>query len=72
MTTQGDARTQQLEAEIEAQREQLAATVDQIGHKLDVKKQAQVRLRRVRPEQVVMWVGIGIVVGGLVWWRRGS
>jgi len=71
MTTQ-DPATAELEAEIEAQRERLAETVDQIGRKLDVKKQAQVRLRRVRPEQVVMWVGIGIVVGSLVWWRRTS
>lgn len=71
MTTQ-DPATAELEAEIEAQRERLAETVDQIGRKLDVKKQAQVRLRRVRPEQLVMWVGIGIVVGSLVWWRRTS
>ena len=65
-----DPRTVELEADIEAQREQLAQTIDQIGHKLDVKEQASIRLRRVRPEQLLMWAGIGIMAGALVWWRR--
>jgi hypothetical protein len=67
-----DARTVQLEAEIEEQRERLADTIDQIGHKLDVKQQARLRLRRLRPEQVVMAVGVVIVLGALVAWRRGG
>jgi hypothetical protein len=69
--TDQDPRTVQLEAEIEEQRERLAETIDQIGHKLDVKEQARVRLRRVQPEQVVMAVGLAIVLGALVAWGRG-
>ena len=36
--------TEQLEAEIEAQREQLAATVDALSHKLDVKSRATAKV----------------------------
>jgi len=68
--TDQDARTVELEAEIEEQRERLADTIDQIGNKLDVKKQARIRLRRVRPEHVVMTVGVAIVLGALVAWKR--
>ena len=44
-----DTRPSELEAEIEAQRAQLAETVDQLSHKLDVKAQAKARLDRVAP-----------------------
>jgi nucleotide-binding universal stress UspA family protein len=44
MSDHGSDRTAQLEAEIEAQRDQLAQTVDELTHKLDVKAQAQERL----------------------------
>ena len=37
------SRTARLEADIETQRDQLADTVDQLTHKLDVKAQAQER-----------------------------
>jgi hypothetical protein len=60
----------ELEAQIEAQREQLAHTVDQLGDKLDLKAQAKARLGRVRPQSVAAFVGAAVVVGGLVWWRR--
>lgn len=60
----------QLEAEIEAKRAQLAGTVDQLSHKLDVKAQARERLDRVGPEQVAAVVGALVVLGGLVWWWR--
>ena len=64
----------ELEAQIEAQREHLADTVDQLAHKLDVKAQAKARLDslrdRIRPEAVVGFVGAAVLAGGLVWWRR--
>jgi hypothetical protein len=61
-----------LQEQIEAQREHLAETVDLLSAKLDVKSQAKERLRRVRPEQIVSLVGVAIVVGTLVWWRRSA
>ena len=62
---------EELEAQVETQREQLADTVDQLSQKLDVKAQARARLRRVRPGAVIAFAGAAVVVGGLVWWRRG-
>jgi hypothetical protein len=80
MSDTGD-RTAQLEAEIEAQRDQLADTVDQLTHKLDVKAQAQERFSEVkerattddgkpRPELIAVGIGFLAAVGLLVWWRR--
>jgi hypothetical protein len=60
----------QLEAEIAAQRAQLADTVDQLSHKLDVKAQAKERLDRVRPQQAIITVGAVLAVGALLWWAR--
>jgi Protein of unknown function (DUF3618) len=60
----------QLEAQIAAQRAQLAETVDQLGHKFDVKAQARSRLSRIRPGQVIAFAGAAILAGGLVWWSR--
>jgi hypothetical protein len=76
-----DDRTSELEADIERQREQLADTVDQLTHKLDVKAQAKERAShladrattsdgRPRPELVVGVVATAVLVGFLVWWRR--
>lgn len=76
-----DEQTARLEAEIEAQREQLADTVDRLTHKLDVKTQARERVADARdrattdtggprPELVAAVVGIVVVAGLLVWWRR--
>jgi hypothetical protein len=76
-----ERRTADLEAQIEEQREQLADTVDQLSHKLDVKAQAKERAQRAadrattstgrpRPELVAAGVGVVVLGGLLVWWRR--
>jgi len=56
----------QLEAEIEAQREQLADTVDALAAKLDVKAQA-----RAHSQQIVA-AGAALAVIVVTWaiWRR--
>jgi hypothetical protein len=70
-----------IEAEIEAQRDQLADTVDQLTHKLDVKAQAQERAAdlknrattddgKPRPELIAAAVAALATIGLLVWWRR--
>jgi Protein of unknown function (DUF3618) len=77
-----EPKTVQLEAEIEAQRDQLAETVEQLTHKLDVKAQAKERAALVkdrattddgkpRPELLAAVVGTVVLVGLMVWWRRG-
>jgi hypothetical protein len=76
-----DQHTADIEAEIEAQREHLADTVDQLAHKLDVKVQAQERVADLKdrattddgkPRPVLLAAGVGAVavVVLLVWWRR--
>ena len=77
-----DQRTPaELEAEVARQREELAQTVDQLTHKLDVKTQAKERAARVadrattddgrpRPELVAAAVTAVLLAGVLVWWRR--
>jgi hypothetical protein len=73
--------TEELEARIEQQREQLADTVDQLTHKLDVKSQAKERAARVadrattdegrpRPELIAAATAAVVLVGVVVWWRR--
>jgi hypothetical protein len=63
-------RPEQIEAEIEAQREQLAATVDQLTHKLDVKDRMTTDTGRPRPELLAA-AGVTVVaVVALVLWRR--
>ena len=71
----------QMEAEISAQRDQLADTVDQLTAKLDVKSQAQAKVTdmkhrtttdsgKPRP-QLLAAAGLLVAAGlTLVWWRR--
>jgi MYXO-CTERM domain-containing protein len=72
---------QEIEADIERQRDQLAQTVDQLGHKLDVKAQAKSRIDdakdrattdagKPRPELVGAAVAALAGLTLLVWWRR--
>jgi hypothetical protein len=81
MSDPGSNPTAQLEAEIEAQRDNLAETVDQLAHKLDVKAQAQERVADLKdrattddgkPRPALLAAGLGIVAaaGLLIWWRR--
>lgn len=70
-----------MEAEIEAQREQLADTVDRLTAKLDVKAQTQAKVTDLKHRATTdsgrtapgLVAGIGAVVlatAALVWWRR--
>lgn len=54
---------EEIEADIARQREQLAHTVDQLGHKLDVKS-------RIDTRQVAAAAGVGVALLLLMWWRR--
>ena len=77
----------QIERDIARQREQLAATVDALSHKLDVKHRAEdalhqkaARLRDTvttdsgKPRPDLLAVGAAVVAGVaiLVWWRTRS
>ncbi len=72
---------EQMEAEISAQRDQLADTVDQLTAKLDVKSQAQAKVTDMkhrattesgRPRPQLLAAVASLVAAGLtlVWWRR--
>ena len=76
-----DPRTTELEAQIEAQRDELAETVDQLAHKLDVKAQAKERAVQMadrattddgkpRPELMAAAITVALLAAVLVWWRR--
>ncbi|MBJ7359024.1 DUF3618 domain-containing protein [Nocardioides sp.] len=80
MSTNG-ASPQAIEADIARQRDQLAATVDELQHRLDVKAQAKEKVAEVRdrattdngkprPELAVAVLAITAAVVGLVIWRR--
>jgi F0F1-type ATP synthase assembly protein I len=60
---------EQIEAEIEVQRAQLADTVDQLTQKLDVKAQAKARISSIPPMTYAAFACAAILVGGLVGWR---
>jgi hypothetical protein len=72
---------EQIEAEIAAQREELADTVDQLTAKLDVKSQAQAKVNEMkhrattdngRPRPELLGAAGALVTAGLalLWWRR--
>ena len=76
-----DQTPEEIQAEIEQQRERLAGTLDALSEKLDVKSQAQAKVAEVkdrattdtgRPRTEVLLVGATVVVVAvaLVWWRR--
>lgn len=71
---------EEIQADIERQREQLARTVDQLGHKLDVKAQTKAKVDDAKyrtttdggkPRPEVIGVAAAVVVGiGLIVWLR--
>jgi hypothetical protein len=75
-----DTSPEALEAQVERNREELAATVDALHHKLDVKAQAKLRVARLRdamttdsgkPSPALLGVaGLAVVGVGLLIWRR--
>ena len=69
-----DQTTEQIEAEIEVKREQLAQTVDQLSAKLDVKSRASEKFAelRSRPDILAGAAVAAVAVFALVWWRRNT
>ncbi len=74
---------EEIQLDIEQQREQLAETVDQLAHKLDVKAQASAKVDvlkdrattdegKPRPELIGAAAGAVVLIGLLVWWRHRS
>jgi hypothetical protein len=72
---------EQMEADIAAQREQLADTVDQLTAKLDVKAHAQATVTDIKhrattdsgrpaPQLLAAIGAVVVVTAALVWWRR--
>ena len=74
---------EEIQADIERQREHLAQTVDELGHKLDVKAQARERVAvardrattddgKPRPEVLGAAAAVVLGIGLLVWLKRRS
>jgi prefoldin subunit 5 len=76
---------EELEAQIEEQREQLAGTIDALAAKLDVKTQAQTKVAEAketakqrtttaegkpRPELLAAGAALVVVVVAIIWWRK--
>jgi hypothetical protein len=79
--TAGDPAVGAAERKVEANREQLADTVDALQAKLDVKSHAQDRVRelkdrattesgRPRSDLVAGAAAVVLALSALVWWRR--
>ena len=60
----------ELEADIERKRQELAHTLDELGTKLDVKRQLSERAQRVEPRQLAVAGAVVVVLVALVVWRR--
>ncbi|MCB8954958.1 MAG: DUF3618 domain-containing protein [Nocardioides sp.] len=73
MSTNGTG-PDQLEADIERQREELAATIDQLHAKLDVKARVKDGVTtadgKPRPDLVAAAVAVVALTVGLLVWRR--
>ena len=65
-----DRTPEQIEAEIEEQRAQLAATVDQLSAKFDVKAKMTTESGKPRPEVLAAAGSLVAMAVALVWWRR--
>ena len=74
---------EEIQADIERQREQLAGTVDQLSHKLDVKAQSKAKVADLKdrsttadgkpaPELIGAAAGALVAIGLLIWWRQRS
>ncbi len=61
---------EQIEAEIETQRAELAATVDQLSAKLDVKERLTTDSGKPRPQVLAAAGSVAVLAVALVWWRR--
>lgn len=72
---------EEIQADIQRQREQLARTVDQLGHKLDVKAQTKAKVDdakdrattddgKPRPEVIGVAAAVVVGIGLIVWLRR--
>ncbi len=72
---------EEIQADIDRQREHLAETVDQLTHKLDVKEQARHKVADVRdrattedgkPRPELLTAAAAVLVGFalVAWWRR--
>lgn len=72
---------QEIQADIERQREALASTVDQLTDRLDVKSRATAKAHELkdrattddgspRPEVLGAAAGVVVALALLVWWRR--
>lgn len=60
----------QIEADIEEQRAQLAATVDQLSATFDVKARMTTESGKPRPEVLAAAGSLAAMTVALVWWRR--
>ena len=71
----GPQSPEELRADIERTREELAGTVDALTRRLDVKGRAQARAQEIVHDPRSTYVGIGVAVAAvavlaLVVWRR--
>jgi hypothetical protein len=63
-------KPEEIEHEIELQRAQLAATVDELTAKLDVKDRMTTDSGKPRPEVLAMAGAVVVTLVALAWWRR--